>query len=600
MHQWIPEHARIVCAGGPKFPYAETPNSYTAMQFFRLLPLLTLATAALAQSPIVIPNGYAATEGNSSTGWPWNRGTAQIRIQYIYDSSHFTNQGVSSPIVIDRLRWRANGGALGGTGTYSQVDVQLATCPLDYAAASTTFANNLGTNAVTTYSGPVSVSTGAGTTPNNWYVDIVFATPFLYDPAGGDLTVDIATNATGWAGTAGPAMDAQTTNSLTSRVYNLTSFTSPTGTFQNNVGAVLEVNFQVGQGFASAESYGNGCYNRASTSIYEAFTGANLDLAGNPVNSIRFTPTGGNGYVVTPGTNLWYTPTSPDLLLTDDSLSAPQALGFAFPYPGGSTTDIRICSNGFVWLRSTETLATLAGTPALLLNEGPRLAPLWTDLNPASLLNSLRVGSVHFEIDPVSGDAVITWLTVPEFGVANINNRNTFQLALSPSGAFEMRYQTLALTTTRAVLVGYSPGLGALDPGATDLSTALPVTLQPDLRRLQLSSSPRPSLGANVSLDTTSIIAGSSVGVMVFGFNRIDPGIDLGGFGMPGCSQFASLDSTQFFLIGGTSHSFPFAIPNAGGLAGLQLRTQSVVLVPGINPLGAVTSNGRQLNLNLN
>lgn len=233
-----------------------------------------LAATALAQSTIVIPNGFATTEAPSSTAYPWGRGAApagQIRVQYVYDSTHFTLQGVNTPVLISRLRWRCNTLAVNPGGTYSLVTVQMSTCPVDQAAVTTTFANNHGANLATVHAGPVTVLAGAGTTPNNWYVDIPLATPFLYDPSAGDLNIDTMTDATGWVGAIGPALDCATTGSLVSRIYNLTTYTSLTGTVQQAVGPVVEVSYNPAAG------------------LYAGFT-ANVTRGATPL-AVQFTDT---------------------------------------------------------------------------------------------------------------------------------------------------------------------------------------------------------------------------------------------------------------------------------------------------------------------
>lgn len=206
-----------------------------------------LATELSAQT-LVIPNGTAATEGASSTAYSWGRGNAQIRCQYVYDASHFTAQGVNFPIVINQLRFRANGGATTAGYTYGNAVVQMSTAAVDYLTPSATFAANHGPDLATVYSGAVVVASGAGTTPNNWFVTLPI-TPFLYDPSSGsDFCLDLAHDGVGPSGSTGPAHDCGTTGSLTSRIYNLTTWTSPTGTTQQNVGIVVELGYTPASG----------------------------------------------------------------------------------------------------------------------------------------------------------------------------------------------------------------------------------------------------------------------------------------------------------------------------------------------------------------
>lgn len=209
-----------------------------------------ITSLATAQT-VVIPQVCAAAEGSSSTAYPWGRGNAQIRVQYIYDSTHFTSQGVTYPILINQLSWRANGATVTAGYTYGNASVQLSAAAVDYLTPSTTFASNHGPTLATVYSGPVTVNTPAGTTPNSWYVTVPIA-PFYYDPTlGADLCVDMIHDGIGPTGTAGPALDCATTTGLTSRVYNLTNAASPTGTTQQNVGITMEVGYAPANGLFS-------------------------------------------------------------------------------------------------------------------------------------------------------------------------------------------------------------------------------------------------------------------------------------------------------------------------------------------------------------
>jgi hypothetical protein len=104
-----------------------------------------VAVPAAAQFQVVIPAGLAATEGSSTNLFPWGRGGAGLLHQCVYDSSHFTSQGITGPIVITGLKWRPNGNvALAASSYPAGCTVKLSTSPFDHAAVSTTFANNSG------------------------------------------------------------------------------------------------------------------------------------------------------------------------------------------------------------------------------------------------------------------------------------------------------------------------------------------------------------------------------------------------------------------------------------------------------------------------
>jgi PKD repeat protein len=220
------------------------------MRVLARLVAFALAGTATAQLTVVVPNGTVATEGSSSTGYPWGQAAAPCRVQYIYDSSNLTAQGIHSPIVIDHLRWRANGGSTVSGFTYGNVVVQMSTAAVDHLAPSTAFASNHGTDLATVWNGPVTVATPLGTTPNDWYVDLQI-TPFLYDPASGnDLCFEIAQ-----AGTTnrafGPAVDCATTGSMTSCVRS-PSATATTGIVIQNLGIVCELGYSMAQGLYPA------------------------------------------------------------------------------------------------------------------------------------------------------------------------------------------------------------------------------------------------------------------------------------------------------------------------------------------------------------
>ena len=52
--------------------------------------MAALAATAAAQLTVVVPQGMATTEGNTSNAFPWGRGGLGLRIQHVYDGSDFT------------------------------------------------------------------------------------------------------------------------------------------------------------------------------------------------------------------------------------------------------------------------------------------------------------------------------------------------------------------------------------------------------------------------------------------------------------------------------------------------------------------------------
>jgi PKD repeat protein len=169
-----------------------------------------LAVPATSQFTVVIPDGFATTAENGGNAFPFASAIAPtwtgLRIQHVYDSTNFTNQGVTFPVLISTLRWRAQNGANTITwagGTYSQSTIQMSTAAVDFLATTTNYAGNHGANLTTVHTGPVVVQpgtlNGAGV-PGPYHIEVQLASPFLYDPNQGDLCIDVDVPGTSWGG----------------------------------------------------------------------------------------------------------------------------------------------------------------------------------------------------------------------------------------------------------------------------------------------------------------------------------------------------------------------------------------------------------------
>jgi hypothetical protein len=66
---------------------------------------------------------------------------------------------------------------------------------------------------------------------------------------------------------------------------------------------------------------------------------------------------------------------------------------------------------------------------------------------------------------------------------------------------------------------------------------------------------------------------------------------DLGGLGMPGCSDRVSLDSIALLIGANNAAGWSLALPNLPSLLGVHFYQQALVPSPGINALGAVVSD---------
>lgn len=560
-----------------------------------LLSLGTVLNVANAQNTVVVPNGLAATEGNSSTAYPWSRTASVIHVQYCYDSSHFLAQSVSYPIQITQLRWRANSTTTAYTGgAYANCRIDLSTAAVDQAVLSTTFASNHGADRSNVYTGSVTVapttSVAAGT-PNAWYVTVT-TTPFVYDPNSGDLLVDIVFPAASWTGGTACAVDCQTTGSLCSRMYNLTSDTAATGTFQANVGPTLELTYGpvTGGTVARAVPFGRGCYSY-SNSFYENFaTSAAFDLANS---SFSMVPANG-GYQVLPGFASYLPPsaTAQVLALTDDS-EAIVSLPVPFPHSTGVTSSLAVCSNGYVSIASGNGTG-YTPAPATTLNASQTGWWAQHDYNPAATGS----GSVKFE--QVGSIACVTWDGVYNFGGTTVADANTFQFQLdTATGMVHVVFGAMS-TLGNGRLIAYSPGGPSSDLGNTDISAVLPVGISlvaNDVLPLSLVTSARPLVGTTFQFTTNNMQPGTLLGATILSFTQINPGLDLGFLGAPGCEQYVTPDFTQIFLAAGSSGSTSLTIPNFSSYLGLRLLAQSSAFTSGFNSLGVWTSNGIDLTI---
>lgn len=334
---------------------------------------------------------------------------------------------------------------------------------------------------------------------------------------------------------------------------------------------------------ARAAKFGRGCPQPAV--VYELFDGQNLiDLSNT---AIDFLGNATSGYVAVPSTGFFtgYTNVVP---AGDDTVSGPYTLPFTFTFPGGSTNQIEISSNGFLWLSTGNWNSRCCyGDPWAFVNDGPSIAALWQDLNPNA------GGNLYFDIDPNGTEVHITWANVPEY---YNTGANTAQITLRSDGSFRLSWGNVA-NASHDCLVGFSQGNGAIDPGSLDFSASLPFTMGAGGIPLALDpqSGSRPQIGATFTMEISSFPGSSLFGVMALGLVQHLAGIDLSGLGMTGCRQHVSLDATTFVSLAQNPAPFSMALPNNTAFLGLALQAQALTLSPGANALGVLSSNGLTL-----
>lgn len=159
---------------------------------------LTWAVAALASAitgaahagTVVLPPGLDTMNGNASFFTsPFNASDSSTRIQQLYPGSDFAAQ--SGPVEITGIAFRPNNSGPGNTFPHVQVDLST----VSITSLSSVFASNVGANDTVDFNAaltlPVVATAPAPGSPGQFEVTIPFTTPFTYDPASGNLLVDI-------------------------------------------------------------------------------------------------------------------------------------------------------------------------------------------------------------------------------------------------------------------------------------------------------------------------------------------------------------------------------------------------------------------------
>ena len=343
-----------------------------------------------------------------------------------------------------------------------------------------------------------------------------------------------------------------------------------------------------GSTFAQVNTVGTG-YGGANcqSSFYELFApAAAFDLA-NTSMTLAYSAVTGN-YTVGAGTGSYITPAGISLAMSDDT-EVSTALPFTLPYPGGTTSTLYVCSNGFVSPGSNG--ASYTPGSAEFFSGGARWAAAWHDFLP-------NTGMVL--VDATAARVVVSYTAVPSYGDPTATA--TFQYQFFPNGNVNILFQAVN-TGGNDYLTGWTRGSGASDPGSMNISAGFGAGLSlcnGPTPNVALAASARPVLGTTFTFDTTNIPAGSLLGLQILSQTQYTPGLDLASIGMPGCTLYVGLDVTTQFATPTASASVPYSLPASPSLSGVLLLSQSATLSPGLNAFGFVTSNALQMVLGTN
>lgn len=144
-----------------------------------------------------MPNNLATIEAGNNNAFPFDIAASSLssqRYQQVYSAGQFA--AVPGGGYITQIIFRPDTGSHGSafSSTLGSMTIQLSTTTAGPDGLNTTFANNIGTNAVTVYYGSLplnSACTGPANGPKDFDIAINLKTPFFYNPAQGNLLMDV-------------------------------------------------------------------------------------------------------------------------------------------------------------------------------------------------------------------------------------------------------------------------------------------------------------------------------------------------------------------------------------------------------------------------
>ncbi|MBI4446377.1 MAG: matrixin family metalloprotease [Acidobacteria bacterium] len=164
-----------------------------------------------------------------------------------------------------------------------------------------------------------------------------------------------------------------------------------------------------------------------------------------------------------------------DALTDDDEMTFEFPAGFSFPFYGKAYREVVVNSDGNLTFTGGDSQPGAARSRERFLTGLPRIAPLFTDLDPGSRGDDKKVTATAG-----TGELTFAWENVPEFtdsGETRPGNR--FSVTLYANGDIRFKYESIQVTPdldNLQVIVGISPGKASVNSVATDFSTrSLPI-----------------------------------------------------------------------------------------------------------------------------
>jgi phosphatidylinositol-3-phosphatase len=193
--------------GSPTDPGIQTPSG-TAMNHHNVLatiedvyglahiggsinrpPVSDIFTKSIFSGALVVPNKWSTAQADTGNMFPIFS-DKPVRYQQVFDASQFSRLKPGGG-AINGIAFRGHGPGIPFVGTVAQLQVNLSTTGKSADGLSSTFANNVGPDDTQVFSGSLEANVTYAGGPTSFEVVINFSTPFQYDPAKGNLLVDI-------------------------------------------------------------------------------------------------------------------------------------------------------------------------------------------------------------------------------------------------------------------------------------------------------------------------------------------------------------------------------------------------------------------------
>jgi PEP-CTERM motif len=225
-------------------------RSFMGNAALTLAVLAFLGGGARADILVVSPSTQTNLEGDTNNGFPFNLSNVfltAIRWQQVYASSEFTSVGSGMKIAGITFRPDANTGAA-FSSTLPNVQIDLSTTSAAPGALNTNFNSNVGADDQIVTSGALVLSssfTGPAGGPKNFDIHITFSTPFIYNPANGNLLLQVRN----FGGGGTTQFDADTNNHgsgaglLASRAFATDNNPNSTSGLADNLALITQFDF---------------------------------------------------------------------------------------------------------------------------------------------------------------------------------------------------------------------------------------------------------------------------------------------------------------------------------------------------------------------